>query len=155
MNYRDNLKVKCVNLADESKYIRRLERRRLNAARRAEKQESKNYNYAVFFNLQDHRRREVRQAARSAHLAYGFLKGHSYAMMEEKSWGPPNFAEIERLARKYGELGDNVIKDKFEAWKAEAVEYLKNDDSMPLRMIRHSHRHQMEACRDQIIRMIK
>lgn len=52
--------------------------------------------------LAAHRRGIVRSEARSALLAYGFLRGRPYQLMEPKSYGPPDWNRVRQLVDKFG-----------------------------------------------------
>lgn len=118
---RIHLKVKVKNLAAESKIIRLEEERALR------------HDPALYYSLLDHRKTVVRTAARTNHLAYGFIRGHAYRAMEPKAKSlPPAWGEIRKLVQRFG-----VCRDKdepietfqarkreqdvrFEAWLQEA-----------------------------------
>lgn len=62
---------------------------------------------AEFWKLRSHRTNEVRNAARAAQLAYGFLRGKPYKTLERKSYTPDYLMfkikdEVKRLASKFG-----------------------------------------------------
>jgi len=74
--------------------------------------------------LNSHRRVEVREAARAAQLAYGFLRGVPYSRIEnkrklEKEYRFDNCIkpEIKRLSKKFGKLGYKENYDEeIEKW---------------------------------------
>lgn len=78
-------------------------------------------------SLNHHRRYHVRGYARSAFLAYGFLKGRSYAEMEAKRYSDPRWDAIEAMILKHGARAGNAqaLKQSFEQWKQEAPALLK------------------------------
>lgn len=116
------LKVKCMSLANEAVIIRNQERKWKERARLArEKQKNPQYAESNFFGLRHHRVNDVRREARSAHLAYGFLKGNSYLEMENFSYTEPDWERIERLVEKYGEGDARAIKQQFAEWKDAAT----------------------------------
>ena len=85
------LKVKVASLAAEARIIRKLAnsiRRRDNPTR---------------LSLHSHRKNEVRIAARSSQIAYGYLRGKTYASMEDNSRTDLDIADILRMIEKYGE----------------------------------------------------
>ena len=78
----------------------------------------------VYTGLHLHRVNEVRKEARSAYLAYGFLRGLAYWEMEECAYTQPNWVRIKVLALKYGgKTNDELpaLDVRFEEWKKEAV----------------------------------
>lgn len=97
------LKVKLVNLADEARTIRRLERARKKAARYAKEKNLPWYNQACteFWGLKEHRIGIVRREARDSHLAYGFLKGTPYERMEAKCYTQPNWDNAKAIAARF------------------------------------------------------
>ena len=100
-----HLKVKIKSLAAESKIIRKEEFR-------APSQYERN-------NLALHRRGIVRSTARHSLLAYGFLRGRSYAQMEGKAFSPPNWDQVRKDVEKFGVcgIGDDAVD--FPARRAE------------------------------------
>jgi len=107
------LKVKVKSLAAEAAAIR-LERRKL----RAKIDHSKTVKHlwkwrGIRQGLRDHDISVVRPEARIACLAYGFLRGRSYAEMEAKCYLRPDFEKVWRLVKKYGDRS----QDEFEAWR--------------------------------------
>lgn len=100
------LKVKIKSLAAEAKIIRREEKRYPGG-------------HAVRIGLYLHRIHEVRDESRSAHLAYGFLKGRTYSQIEQGARKTPDWSRIERLIHKYGEGDMREINQRFAEWKSE------------------------------------
>jgi hypothetical protein len=74
--------------------------------------------------LNSHRKCEVREAARAAQLAYGFLREISYSKIENKRKPEKEFRfnyyikpEIKRLAKKFGKLGyKETYDEEVEKW---------------------------------------
>ena len=102
------LKVKIKSLAEEAKIIRREERLAINRGQ-----------FLVNDQLHVHRVMDVRSEARSALLAYAFLKRRPYRVVEQEGSKAPDFLRVERLAVKYGAstLGDaSEIKVALGAW---------------------------------------
>lgn len=86
---REMLRVKLINLMQEARLIRREETRTHGELRN---------------ELREHRVGIVRQAARETHLAYGFIRGRTYAQMEancEKAKAP-DWAAVRKMIGKYG-----------------------------------------------------
>lgn len=96
------LKVKILSLAAEAHIIR-------NEARKT--------SGLVKYSLNAHRTNEVRGEARSALLAYGFLRGRSYLQMEAKTHSGPDWKRVEALVRKYGEGDIRERMQRFSEWK--------------------------------------
>lgn len=84
---REQLRVKVKSLAAEAKIIRREELRTHGALRD---------------ELYLHRVGVVRREARSAHLAYGFIRGRTYLQLEAKCHKAPSWDDVRRLCKKYG-----------------------------------------------------
>jgi hypothetical protein len=87
MDRREMLRVKVKSLAVEARIIRKEELRTTGELRE---------------ELYLHRIKDVRFAARHAHLAYGIIRGRTIEQMERTSKTPPSKGEIERLLKKYG-----------------------------------------------------
>lgn len=74
--------------------------------------------------LHSHRTHEVREAARAAQLAYGFLRGIPYSKIESKRKQEKKYRfkydilpEVKRLAKKFGELPrDQNYDEEIENW---------------------------------------
>ncbi|WP_027685072.1 hypothetical protein [Rhizobium leguminosarum] len=134
------LKVKIKSLAAEAQMIRKEERkcnigcrarvkirRRLRKSNelttaertRMERQLSKPSETAMqaFWGLRLHRTYDVREEARAAHVAYGFLRGRTYAQVEGAALSSPKWDRVEALVKKYGDgdLADRL--KKFSEWK--------------------------------------
>ena len=131
---RSHLKVKVVSLSSEMTYIRRQEEKWKERARIARKKVN-NATYAEmnFWTLREHRT-ELKVHARTAHLAYGFMKGVAYREMEAycHGWRPgcrtsePDWTRIaetvERFAR--GEHDSTqAIMQRFAEWLEAAKEW--------------------------------
>jgi adenosylmethionine-8-amino-7-oxononanoate aminotransferase len=84
---REMLRVKIKSLVAEAKIIRH--------------EEAKTHG-ALRDELHFHRISAVRGEARSAHLAYGFIRGRTYEQMEAKTHTPPYWKRVRELCRKYG-----------------------------------------------------
>ncbi len=75
-----------------------------------------------FRKLQAHRTVEVRYAARAAQLAYGFLRGVPYKVIESKTYTDVYKMnqikkEVKRLATKFGGLGyGKTFDEEVEKW---------------------------------------
>lgn len=116
------LQVKLVNLADEARYIRQKERKwkeKAAAARRREK--DPRYAEANLFGLKQHRKTVVRIAARHTNIAYGFLRGRTYHEIEQLAYVQPNWEEIERMVKDYGEGDERERMQRYSAWLAAAL----------------------------------
>lgn len=123
-----HLKIKIMSLAAEARIIRREERRwpRLRDLApeqvTAEHVRSKRTGHApcwtVRATLADHRRGIIRSEARYSLLAYGFLRGRPYRVIERDARELPSEARIADLAARFGG-GDK------KALQAQVVEWLK------------------------------
>jgi hypothetical protein len=94
---REMLRVKLKSLAEEARIIRR-EERRTNGFLREE--------------LHDHRVKNVRQAARNTHLAYGFIRGRTWEQMEATYAVEPDWDSIDKMLGKYGPFGNERLHAK-------------------------------------------
>ena len=95
------LRVRIKELADEARHIR-VEEKRAKAQR----------NSALLNRLHDHRVMSVRRAARSAQLAYAFLRGKPYLVTERTCKTPPSRRHIEHLVTKFSDSAETgVLRD--------------------------------------------
>ena len=92
-----HLKIKSKHLAAEAKIIKREEAKLKRAAHRYEVGDSRRQSRLDVVNdLASHRKDLVRSAARSTHLARGFLRGMRYRRIEdERTRTEPNWPEVE------------------------------------------------------------
>lgn len=122
------LKIKIKSLAAEAAIIRQEENRcrRSQAYAKAHDNEADKEQWGLTrFGLASHRRFEVRPESRHAGLAYGFLKGRSYAQMEVWCHEAPDFERIAKLAERFGEGDRREIAQRFQQWQDQAKEHLK------------------------------
>ena len=84
---REQLKIKVNSLAEESRIIRRAERKTRGPIRES---------------LYLHRIRDVREESRSAGLALGFIKGRTWEEMEKSPFTLPDWNRVKTLIAKYG-----------------------------------------------------
>lgn len=131
------LKVKIATLAAESKIIRKQERKQVKANRKFKiwlytsmravesnlerLTELKAIEAARFDprpSLHHHRTHEVRKEARASLLAYGFLRGKAYKVMEQKCYEEPKWDKIEALATRFSSMDQRVLAQRFAEWKA-------------------------------------
>jgi len=84
---REQLRVKIKSLAEEAKIIRKEEGKTFGQLRE---------------ELYLHRIGIVRNEARHAHLAYGFIRGRTYEQMEANAKSAPDWDHVKRLVKKYG-----------------------------------------------------
>jgi len=78
-----------------------------------------------YWGMHQHRIFDIRKEARTAQLAYGFLKGKPFREIENRSYSQPNWDRIEKLAIRYGEVDPDLIKQAFAEWKREALAGMK------------------------------
>jgi len=124
------LRVRVKELAQESKYIRfeetKIKKNKLYISKPSDvPPEKQKFQYKMYYDLcslQSHRKFEVRNAARAAQLAYGFLRGVPYKVIEPKTYTDSYKMgqikkEVKRLATKFGGLsyGKNY-DDEVESW---------------------------------------
>lgn len=76
--------------------------------------------FEKFWGLRNHRKNIVGGEARSAHIAYGFLRGKAYREIEIEGSSKPHWSRVKEIALKFGEY---LPKDKdafitsFEQWQ--------------------------------------
>jgi hypothetical protein len=103
------LKIKLKTLAYEAKEIRKFEKKLFKAGARLGRQDL----VWKANSLHDHRQQVVRNAARSTHLAYGFIKGKPYEALEKDPHTQPNWKEVLRMICNYG---PDIKKSALEQW---------------------------------------
>ena len=122
------LKIKVVSLAAEARLIRQEENR-------FRKRKPSDRALAARQGLRQHRVGEIRPEARSACLAYAFLRGRTYQQAEGKAKSLPDWQRVGKLVERYCEAGpDSIARGfvnsrekqevmlRFEAWKTPALE---------------------------------
>src|SRR5713226_7800754 len=87
------LRVKLKSLATESIFIRKEMNLFMGCT-------------STYRKLHLHRVTEVRKEARDTLVAYGFLNGLAYSMIEHACYEQPNWSNIRRMIVKYGEEGE-------------------------------------------------
>lgn len=119
-----HLKIKIKNLSAESGIIRREENKlaKADAYRKAHGKEKVHFPRRV--ELADHRRGIVRSVARVNLLAYGFLRGRSYARMENKTDTIPDFKCILKHVKNFSATWGDEEKLEWEVWLADAKAHL-------------------------------
>lgn len=70
----------------------------------------------TFWGLRDHRTGKVREEARAAQIAYGYLNGLAYKQIENKAKTEPDWKRVCQLIEKYGNYGPG-IGTKVDNWK--------------------------------------
>jgi hypothetical protein len=98
------LKIKIISLAAEARIIRAEERkwpreRDFPLEQRQEPGSKKRWVTRV--ELASHRRVVVRGEARSALLAYGYLRGRAYRQIEATSHEPPNMTRVAEIVCRF------------------------------------------------------
>jgi hypothetical protein len=137
MSRKTHLKIKIKTLADEGRYIHAEEsklrgytdklRKKAKKLAKSDPEQAKKLRQWADQHLSDrmdlmgHRKDIVRPAARTNLLAYGFLRGRSYAQMERYSEEEPNWGAIEATAKRFG--GDMV---EYERWETAARSHFRN-----------------------------
>jgi hypothetical protein len=84
------LKIKLKSLAEESKIIR--------------KEEGRTRNKELRDALHNHRVIDVRSEARHTLIAYGFMRGRTFAAVEPTSKRHVDWKKVEWMVKKYGNL---------------------------------------------------
>lgn len=107
------LKIKVMSLAAEARIIRREEKKWPGQGEKTG---------AIRHGLHHHRVWDVRQEARAALVAYGFVRGRTYAAVEGGAKEPPSWGRVLTLVNRYGD-NPKVTREELEAWSkvAEAV----------------------------------
>lgn len=108
------LKIKIMSLAAEAKIIR-TEANKVWENKKTG-QTGFIHDKETRFELHCHRRFDVRSEARSAQLAYGFLRNRPYRSMEQKCHTVPNAARITEIAVKFGRLDKKQTAASVMAW---------------------------------------
>lgn len=98
------LKIKVTSLAAEARLIRAEERRWPGQS-------------VVRTGLHQHRVLDVRRESRSACLAYGFLRGRAYRVLEATSFTEPDWKRVQTLVEKYAGGDPRDIRQRFAEWK--------------------------------------
>jgi hypothetical protein len=121
------LKIKVKSLAAEAAIIRKEENRCRQGQARAKAKDNMGAYDSIReqrLGLADHRRFAVRPESRSAGIAYGYLKGRSYAQMELWCHEAPDFKRIEYFVDKYGEGDKRDRMQQFAEWLEAAQAHL-------------------------------
>lgn len=114
MHHNSHLKIKLMTLGAESRINRREQLRHLKDARYfrlVQKLEKANRSAATWESLYKHRKNVVRPAARAANIAYGFMRGLPYELIEKSfflhRFGLDGISDISA----YRDLWNDVIKN--------------------------------------------
>lgn len=86
---REMLRIKIKSLMEEARIIRKEEKRTFGQLRN---------------ELHLHRVMDLRRHARNAVVAYAIIRGIDYDRVEPIRYSEPNWAEVERMVRKYGSV---------------------------------------------------
>jgi hypothetical protein len=130
MSRATHLKIKLKTLAAEARIIRLEECKARDAGRKGLRSDRDDYDrhYRAFQDLRDHRTGIVRSVARINNLAYGFLRGRSYAEMEPKTRTAVNFEEVLKLVKRFGTPED---LRRWPEWQKAAVAHLDAQGEAP------------------------
>lgn len=101
------LKVKIKSLADEARIIKHEEQKR-RGPRHGPGPER--------FWLHSHRVFGVRPEARCALIAYGFLRGRPYEVVENNAKTQPDWERVQKLVEKFGEDDVRHLRQRFSEW---------------------------------------
>lgn len=107
---REMLKIKLKSLADEARIIRQQE----HAASRNEnwimEKTGQGIRESLQTELHHHRIFVVRKAARDTHIAYGLIRGKTWQQMEPTAKTHPDWDAVEKMVKKYGPHGMEVVR---------------------------------------------
>jgi hypothetical protein len=106
-----HLKIKIKSLAAEARIIRHEELKWKEAPRKGLDP------HPMFFSLQDHRKKDVRREARAALIAYGFLRGRAYKLVEVSSHVAPDWTRACQIACKFGKGDPKETSKRFDEWR--------------------------------------
>ena len=113
------LKIKLISLGLEAQAIRRIERKL--KSKPGYRVDGSNTRKA-FTSIQNHRRNDIRRAARHSHLAYGFLRGRAYAEIERSTYTNPDWDQVSRIAKRFSDEDERVVLQRFSEWKSAAYD---------------------------------
>lgn len=132
MSRATHLKIKIATLAAEARIIRRDERKALGHGRQGLKvginPDFISRHYRDFNDLRDHRIGIVRSVTRTNLLAYGFLKGRSYAELEVKTNSVPDFKAVRKNAQTFSDGPWDEVR--WTGWLKEARAHLHGQDTI-------------------------
>lgn len=122
------LKVKIKSLADESRTIR--------------KEEKRTKDNSVREKLYLHRVKDVRQESRASHVAYGYLRGKTLLQIENKSdWSvygwladhyqKDHWDKVAAMVRKYGSIEHYERLADWKDGKTEEIKFTCNSPTHP------------------------
>lgn len=121
------LKVKSMSLAAEARIIRKLEKkftkRRVRNGDFWEFPPTDERAIPTVNALVHHRKVVVREEARRTLLAYGFIRGRAYEIMENNSVTPVNWKQVEKMVAKHAP--DTL--PLFAEWAASAERFIANN----------------------------
>lgn len=113
------LKIKIMSLAAEARVIRAEERkwpRQRDVPTGHETTQPLKTRIETRLALAHHRRVDVRSEARSAQLAYGFLRGLAYRRIEAKCYDVPNQQRVAEIIAKFGGLDKRQALAELKPW---------------------------------------
>jgi hypothetical protein len=110
MEMKTKLKIKISTFAAEARIIRREEKKWRGA-------------HPMRSSLHEHRVVGLRKATRTSLLAYGFLRGRAYDLMEEFSYSDPDWTGVEKEVIRFGAPyygTEQELKQRFAEWLDQA-----------------------------------
>jgi hypothetical protein len=124
------IKIKIKSLVSEARIIRAEEAKVLKWRRRAaERQKAAAILERLdseYISLRDHRKREVRREARASNLAYGYLRGRPYKVIEQDPHTRPNRERVAEIVAKFGGMKKPEARERIDTWlDAELIEKAK------------------------------
>ena len=118
-----HLKIKLKTLAAEARIIRTEERRALAACRHHSPGEARARARLAYASLKDHRLGTVAPVTRRNALAYGFLRGRTYAELEPRTRTPIDLRAVHKIAQRFG---TPAALARWPAWQAAAEAHLEH-----------------------------
>jgi len=142
---RSHLQIKVFSLTAEMTYIRRQEEKWKSRARRArEKGRDDSYAFKNFWSQRGHRG-DLKLEARTAHLAYGFLRGQSYSAMERICYGPlkgygstePNWDAVSTTVERFtkDDTDPQGTMQRFSEWLTDAKVWYEGNEKRIKEMV--------------------
>jgi hypothetical protein len=115
MEMKTKLKIKISTFAAEARIIRREEKKWRGA-------------HPMRSSLHEHRVVGLRNACRTSSLAYGFLRGRNYDIMEWFAYTSPDWAGVEKEVLRFGcpwYGTEQELKQRFASWKDEGLKHFE------------------------------
>ena len=128
-----HLQIKLKTLVAESRIIKTEEERwKERAAKARAKLRKWDRIDAVRNSLHAHRQNDVRKESRCGYLAYGFLRGRPYQVVENAAKRKPDWKRVEEITKRFSEIQWNELGQKFAEWKDSAEAVLTGKAEQPI-----------------------